>query len=58
MTNLARFFLTAVVALMLFAASSHKFPVTLNTSTTNSQRLLVEEGGAPPPLPPPPPRVC
>ena len=55
MKNLARFFLTAVVALMLLAASGHKFPGTLNTQTPNPQRLLVEEGGLPVPLPPPPP---
>jgi hypothetical protein len=59
MTNLVRFFLTAVVALMLLTASGHKFPVALNTPTTSPQRLLVEEGGVPPPLPsPPPPRAC
>ena len=55
MTNLARFFLTAVVALMLLTASSHKFPVTPNTPTTSPQRLLVEDAGVPAPLPPPPP---
>jgi len=58
MKNLARFFFTAVVALMLFTASGHKFPVTLNTPTTTPHELLVEDGGFPPPLPPPPPRVC
>ena len=55
MTNLARFFLTAIVALTLLAASVHKFPVVLNTPTTSPQRLLVEEGGVMPSLPPPPP---
>ena len=55
MTNLARFFLTAVVALMLLAASGHKFPASHNTLTPSPQRLLVEEGGDAGPLPPPPP---
>jgi hypothetical protein len=55
MTNLTRSFLTAVVALMLLAASGHKFPGTLNTQTPNPQRLLVEDGGVLPPLPPLPP---
>ncbi len=60
MRTLARFFLTAVVALMLFVASSHKFPLTSDTPTTSSQRLLVEDAGVPAPLPPPPPplMVC
>jgi hypothetical protein len=58
MKNLARFFLTAVVALMLLTASSHKFPVTLNTPITSPQRLLVDDAGVMPPLPPPPPRAC
>jgi hypothetical protein len=55
MRNLGRFFLTALVALMLFAASSHKFPVTFNTPITSPQRLLVGDTGVPAPLPPPPP---
>jgi hypothetical protein len=55
MTNLTRFFLTAVVALMLLTASGHKFAISLNTPATSPQRLLVEEGGVMPPLPPPPP---
>jgi hypothetical protein len=59
MRNLARFFLTTVVALMLLAASGHKFPVVLNTPATSPQKLLVEDAGVMPPLPsPPPPRVC
>jgi hypothetical protein len=59
MTNLARFFLTAVVALMLLTASGHKFPGNLNSQTPSPQRLLVEEAGLPIPLPPPPPpRAC
>ncbi len=55
MTNPLRFFLTAVVALMLLAASGHKFPVAHNTPTTCQQRLFVEDGGVPVPLPPLPP---
>ena len=59
MTNLARFFLTAIVALTLLASTGHIFPVSHSTSAPSQQRLLVEEGGAPPPLPPlPPPSVC
>ena len=58
MTNLVRFFLTAVVALMLLTASGHKFPVTLNTPITSPQRLLVDDAGVMPPLPPPPPWAC
>lgn len=58
MKNLARFFFTAVVALMLLTASSHKFPLSPNTPTTTPEKLLVEDAGVPPPLPPPPPKVC
>lgn len=58
MTHLARFFLTAVVALMLFAASGHKFPLASDTQATGPRNLLVEDAGMPPPLPPPPPHAC
>ena len=59
MTILARFFLTAIVALTLLAATGHRFPASYSTLTPSPQRLLVEEGGAPVPLPPlPPPAAC